>query len=255
MKISLITATYNSADTIRDCLYSVVCQDYPDLEHIVVDGASGDGTHEILKKESAGRSGLRFVSEPDHGIYDALNKGIAMATGDVIGFLHSDDLLETPGTLTGIASCFSKNAADGVYGDLVYVVPSDPSRIVRYWKGKPYNAKLLEAGWMPAHPTLFLKREVYEKYGGFDVSYRIAADYEFMLRILKDPAYRFTYLPKLLVRMRTGGASNRSLKNLLRKSAEDYRAMRNQGIPFPALTLARKNLSKITQFLHRPSAL
>ena len=249
MKISLITATYNSAQELETCMASVTIQDYKNIEHIVVDGASTDNTVPLIKKHQQVHANIRWISEPDQGIYYALNKGVAMATGDVIGFVHSDDLLANPKILSHIMEIFKNKAVDGVYGDLLYVNKSNMEKIVRVWKSCAFNIKLLQQGWMPAHPTLFLKKEVYQKHGAFDLSYKIAADYDFMLRILKDNTYNFGYLPEVVTKMRVGGASNRSVKNILQKSKEDYKAMKSNGLHFPLWVLLSKNISKIPQFI------
>lgn len=251
MKVTIITACYNSAHTIQDCIQSVLGQDYPDLEYLVIDGNSSDDTLKLVREAARGANHVHIVSEPDRGIYDALNKGIRRATGAIVGFVHSDDLLAHPAVISQLVARFKEEPADGVYGDLVYVRPDETERVVRFWKSRPFTPGLLRKGWMPAHPTLYLKRDVYTKHGLFDLSYRIAADYDFMLRVLGDPGLRFAYLPEVIVRMRTGGASNKSLSNLVRKSREDYRAMRGNGIPLPALALLAKNLSKLPQFFVR----
>jgi glycosyltransferase involved in cell wall biosynthesis len=251
MKISVITATYNCASTIADCLQSVARQTYRDREHVIIDGASTDGTVDILRQISGGVD--RLISEPDRGIYDALNKGIAMASGDVVGFLHADDLYADDTVLEAIAKAFKDPAVDAVYGDLVYVRKSDTRRVVRYWRSSPFRPAQLAQGWMLPHPTLYLRRSVYERFGGFDLSYRIAADYDFMLRVLGRIEGRIVYLPRLLVRMRVGGESNRSLRNIMRKSAEDLRALRANGVG-GIVTLMLKNGSKLSQFIRRPAA-
>ena len=248
MKISLITATFNSADTLQSCFESVASQDYKAVEHIVVDGASKDHTIQVIEDTAKSQPGFRFVSEPDKGIYDALNKGIAMATGEVIGFLHSDDLLAAPDILTKIAQKFNEKGVDGVYADLQYVNKERPDKVIRHWRSCPFSPRLLNQGWMPPHPTFFLRKEVYQKHGGFDLTYKIAADYDFMLRVLKDAGYRFSYLPEVVTKMRVGGASNRSIRNILQKSREDLRAMRVHGLRSPITALAWKNLSKLPQF-------
>jgi glycosyltransferase involved in cell wall biosynthesis len=217
------------------------------VELVVIDGASTDGTQAVLEGYRD-RLGV-FVSERDKGIYDALNKGLARATGDVIGFLHADDLLADASVLTRVAAAIAEGA-DGVYGDLLYVNKLDPSHTIRYWRSRPYKAGLLARGWMPAHPTLYLRRTVYEQHGYFDTSYRIAADYDFMLRILKA-GIRVAYLPHVLVRMRVGGASNRSLRNIVRKTREDWRALQHHRIG-GWWTLVGKNLSKLPQFFSKP---
>lgn len=249
MTISVITATYNCATTIEDCLRSVASQSYTDREHVIIDGASTDGTTDIVRLNGE----ARFVSEPDRGIYDALNKGIAAASGDIIGFLHADDLYADDKVLEAVASAFEDPAVEAVYGDLVYVQKADTKRVVRYWRSSPFQPTRLAQGWMLPHPTLYLRRSVYERFGGFDLSYRIAADYDFMLRVLGRIEGRIVYLPRLLVRMRVGGESNRSLRNIMRKSAEDLRALRANGVG-GILTLMRKNGSKLSQFIRRPAA-
>lgn len=243
--ISLITATWNSIDTVSECLDSVASQRGVNLQHIVIDGVSVDGTQAIL----AARERLFdvLVSEPDSGIYDALNKGIALARGDVIGFLHSDDLFAHEHVLLRVADTFSDPRVDAIYGDLEYVSRKNPRHVVRHWESSPFCPELLRQGWMPPHPTLFVRRSVYEQLGVFDLSYRIAADYDFMLRLFSRPDLQTHYIPEVLVRMRVGGVSNRSLSTIYRKSMEDLRALRkNQigGIP----TLLRKNLGKVQQF-------
>jgi glycosyltransferase len=249
LKITIITATYNSATTLADAMASVLGQTYPHIEYIVVDGASTDHTVALLQSFQQNHPNLRYVSEPDKGIYDALNKGIAMATGDILGFVHADDMLAHNDTIAHIAAAFKANNCDGVYGDLHYVNAQDPTKVVRNWKSQTFKKSLLNRGWMPAHPTLYLKTELYRNYGVFDTSFRIAADYELILRLFKQPQLQFYYLPKTIVNMRVGGASNRSLQNILQKSKEDYRALKMHGLPMPWWILAWKNLSKVPQFL------
>ena len=248
MKITLVTATYNSAAVIEDCLNSVMQQDYHDVEHLIIDGNSSDATLSIIQRYQSHNSNIRFVSEPDAGIYDALNKGIGLAQGEVIGFVHSDDLLSHSTVLSKIVKCFEKGHIDGVYGDLIYVDKQNSSKAIRTWKSCDFKPKLLSKGWMPAHPTLFLKKEVYLKHGHFNLNYQIASDYDFMLRILKDKSLCFKYLPEVITKMRVGGVSNRSLKNVFLKSREDFRILKRNDIPNPVITLFRKNFSKIGQF-------
>ncbi len=247
MKISVITAVRNNRDTIAAALDSVLAQSHPDIELVVIDGASTDGTLELLK-QYAPRLQV-FISERDSGIYDALNKGLAHASGDVVGFLHADDLLADSSVLAVIAAAFADDSVDGVYGDLQYVNKFQPGQIVRQWRSKSYDPSLLARGWMPPHPTLYLRRKVYSRFGMFDTSYRIAADYDFMLRILCSGELCLHYLPQVMVKMRTGGASNRSLCNLLHKSCEDWRAIRRHQIGGLG-TLLAKNLSKLPQFFY-----
>lgn len=245
VKISVVTATWNCAETIADCLGSMAAQSYAQREHLVIDAASTDGTLEILE---ARRNQLAvLLSEPDRGIYDALNKGIARATGDVIGFLHADDLFGDRDVLASVAAKFSDPAVSAVYGDLQYVRKKDTSHVVRHWRAGPYSARKLAWGWMPPHPTLYVRREWYEKVGAFDTSYRIAADYLSVLTLFSQPGFLAAYLPRVMVKMRLGGASNRSLGNIVRKSSEDYQALRTTGVGGLG-ALAWKNLSKLVQF-------
>ena len=248
LKISIITATWNCAHTLQDCLTSVASQTYLNHEHIVIDGVSTDGTVEIVQNNLDQVS--IFKSEPDQGIYDALNKGINAATGDVIGFLHADDLYASSETLETIAKGFEDPMVCAVYGDLEYVSQNDTSRVVRRWKSKPFVQGDLGLGWMPPHPTLYVRREWYSKIGRFDNSYRIAADYLSILQLFGDKTFKAIQVPQVLVRMRLGGVSNRSLKTIFRKSKEDWRALRECGfgVADAAKALAWKNLSKLSQF-------
>lgn len=248
VKISLVTATWNCAGTVANCLASVAGQSYANREHVLIDGASRDDTLRVLQ---AHREQLAvLVSEPDRGIYDALNKGIARASGDVIGFLHADDVFAGPDVLARVAAAFADPTVSAVYGDLQYVRKDDVSQVVRHWQSSPFSRRRLEWGWMPPHPTLYVRREWYERIGGFDARYRIAADYFSILRMFSQPEFKAVYLPEVLVKMRLGGASNRSLKNIVRKSREDLDALRRAGVG--ALgglgALVWKNLSKVGQF-------
>ena len=247
MKVSIITATYNSIETIHNCLKSILNQNYKNIELIVIDGASKDGTLELIKGNP---SISTFISEPDNGIYDALNKGIDLATGDIIGFVHSDDLLADATIISSIVNQFKNIEVAGVYGDLTYVNKNNTSKVIRSWKSCDFRPSLLKNGWMPAHPTLFLKKEVYEKHGSFNLTYKIAADYDFMLRILKDSSLKFSYLPIVFTKMRIGGASNRSLKNILQKTREDYRAVKSNKVG-GVKTIFIKNTSKLKQFINK----
>lgn len=249
MKFSLITATYNSEQSINSALESINFQTYKNIELIIIDGASTDNTVSIIEKTFTGE--LIIISEKDNGIYDALNKGIKMASGDILGFLHSDDILALEDIISRIQSVFEKEKVDGVYGDLQYVAKEDTSKVIRYWKSETFKPQLLIKGWMPAHPTLFLKREVYEKHGLFNLDYNIAADYDLMLRIFSDKSLKFYYLPEVITKMRIGGASNRSLKNIKLKSKEDFQALKTNGIQNPLIVLAYKNLSKLKQFIKK----
>lgn len=248
MRISVITAVYNARGTVADAIDSILAQSHPDIELIVIDGASTDGTQEVLERYRD-RIGV-LVSEPDNGIYDALNKGIARASGDIVGFLHADDVLAGKDVLAKVAGAFDDPDVDAVYGDLVYVSKAEPDRIIRYWKSGAYARDRLRSGWMPPHPTYYVRRSIYERLGAFDTAFRIAADYDCMLRHLYGGGIACDYIPEVLVKMRVGGASNRSLKNILRKSAEDYRAIRRNRAGGVG-TLLWKNLGKLPQFLKR----
>jgi len=252
MKISIITATYNSEATLKSCMISVLHQSYKNIEYVIIDGNSTDETLDLVKQHQLQFPKIKFkiLSEIDNGIYDALNKGVQLATGDVIGFVHSDDVLASDSIVSKIAEVLKNSNVDGVYGDLEYVNKENTNNIIRHWKSKNFHPKLLKQGWMPAHPTLFLKREVYLKHGNFDLSYKIAADYDFMLRVLKDQSLKFSYIPEVITKMRVGGASNRSLKNIIQKTKEDYRAIRSNNIG-DWFSILIKNISKIKQFISK----
>ena len=243
--ISVVTAVLNRAGTLPGALASVQAQQGVAVQHVVIDGASTDGSLELLR---AHRDRIAvLVSEPDEGIYHALNKGIARATGDVIGFLHSDDVYAHDRVLARIAAAFADPAVEAAYGDLDYVT-QDATRVLRRWRSGPYARGRLKKGWMPPHPAFFARRSVYERLGSFDAAFRIAADYDWLLRILGPGGVQPAYIPEVLVKMRWGGASNRSVGRLLRKSREDLLALRRHGIGGVGALLL-KNLSKLPQFL------
>jgi glycosyltransferase involved in cell wall biosynthesis len=248
LHVTVITAVFNSVATIADALQSVRKQSYENVEHIVVDGGSSDGSLELIEAHRA-RLGM-IISEPDDGIYDALNKGIRHATGDVVGFMHADDQFASRDALARVVEAFKDPNVGAVYGDLVYVRKEDGQRVVRYWRAGPYSQDRLAQGWMPPHPTFYLRRELYAELGLFNTRYRIAADYESMLRILGRGGVKPAYIPQTLVRMRMGGASNKSIRNMLIKSSEDYAAMREHGIG-GLRALLRKNITKLPQFVMR----
>ena len=247
MKVSIITATYNSATSIASSLNSIINQDYNNIECIIIDGDSNDETIPIIKTYRRKNLNIILVSEPDNGIYDALNKGIKLATGDLIGFVHSDDKLASPHIISELVTAIKNTQVFGVYGDLQYVSKLDTSKLIRNWKSSVFSKSLLKKGWMPPHPTLFLKKEVYQKHGNFNQNYKISADYDFMLRVLKDKTLRFFYLPKVIIKMRVGGASNKNLKNIIQKTKEDYKAITSNKIG-NWVTLFLKNYSKFKQF-------
>ncbi len=246
MKISIITSVYNNQETIAEAMDSVLSQSYIDIEYIIIDGGSTDDTVNIIKSYQ-NRIAV-FISEPDKGIYDGLNKGIKLATGDVIGFLHSDDLYENNTVIEQVAQAFIENEIDSVYGDLTYVNKSDPTKVIRYWKSGEFTLKKLRRGWMPPHPTFFVKRAIYQQHGQFDTSFKIAADYDLMLRFLGKYKISTDYIPSVLIKMRVGGESNKSLKNVIRKSKEDLQAMKNNNMG-GMVSLIIKNLSKLQQFV------
>jgi glycosyltransferase len=248
MKISIITATYNCADTIKDALDSVAIQTHLDIEHLIIDGQSVDETLDIVREYPS--SNITLISESDNGIYDALNKGIKYSTGDIIGFLHADDVFQSNEIIKKISNVFSNSAVDAVYGDLVYVRQDDVTRVVRYWRSGCYSKSSFAQGWMPPHPTFYVRRKIYEKFGGFNLKYYISADYDSMLRLLAVGAINAAYIPEILVRMRVGGLSNRSFSTILRKSFEDIRVLRGNRVG-GILTLLLKNLSKVKQFWMR----
>jgi glycosyltransferase involved in cell wall biosynthesis len=245
MLVTIITATYNSALTLETCIKSVLEQTYTEIEYIIIDNCSNDGTLDIAKSYSENVS--RLVSEPDKGIFDALNKGIKLASGDIIGFLHADDFYASPTVIAQVVAQFQSSGADAVYGDLQYVGKNNPSKIIRNWVAGEYSTKKILNGWMPPHPTLFIKRECYKKYGYFNLNYKIAADYELILRFFAKNNISLSYLPKVLVKMRTGGTSNKGIRNIIKKSSEDLKALKEHQIG-SFYTLVKKNLSKIRQF-------
>ena len=252
MKISIITITYKSAKTLPRALESVRSQTYGDIEHIIIDGASTDGTKELiinyqLSIINSQSPKVRWVSEPDGGIYDALNKGIRMATGDVIGFLHSDDVLYSPDSIGQIAAAFESTKADVVYGDLQYC---NGDKVTRRWRSNAFKPSSLKFGWMPPHPTLYVRREVYEQVGEYDSWFRISADYDMILRIF-TAGYKTHYIPQVLVSMETGGASNRDAKARLSKTQEDYFVLKKNHVGAGLLTVACKQLRKVRQFLRK----
>nr|WP_319555546.1 glycosyltransferase family 2 protein [uncultured Vibrio sp.] len=248
MKVSIITATYNSSETIIDTLKSLEQQSYPNIEYIIVDGASKDNTLDVVRDNCSRVS--KIISEPDKGIYDALNKGIQAATGDVIGFLHSDDLFAYPDAVADIVATLEKNQSQAAYADLAYVSKEDTDKMVRLWTSGGYQRHNMLNGWMPPHPTFYMKRELYLSLGLFDLGFKIAADYDSLLRYLWSNKVSMSYLPKVLIKMRVGGASNRSLSNIYKKTCEDIQALKNNNVFWPKAIFI-KNFSKIPQFFRR----
>lgn len=248
MKISIVTVSYNAGKTIRDTIESVLAQSNIDLEYIIVDGGSTDNTVEIVK--SFGDKIDHFVSEPDKGIYDGMNKGIAIAMGDVIGILNADDIYFNPEVLHKVLDLFASDI-DAVYADLVYVNADDTNKITRTWISKPYKPGAFKKGWMPPHPTFFVRNSVYKKFGSYTLKLRSAADYEFMLRVVHKHRIRLAYLNEVIVKMRVGGESNASIKNRLKANKEDRIAWQMNNLKPGLLTFILKPLSKVGQFFKR----
>lgn len=245
MKVSVITATWNSQDTIGETISSLKGQSYNDIEHIIIDGLSSDRTLEIVGSEPL--MDTKIISEQDNGIYHALNKGIDLASGDVIGFLHSDDVLGGPDTITNIVALLNSPNCNAVYGDLEYVYRSSLDRTFRYWKSCEFEPRLLRVGWMPPHPTFFMEKSLYVDLGKFDDNFKISGDYDSMLRYFLSGKLYPAYLPQVICKMRLGGASNKSVSNIAIKMYEDFSIMKRHGLS-PIYGLAAKNFSKIKQF-------
>ncbi|WP_272673689.1 glycosyltransferase family 2 protein [Providencia sp. PROV169] len=248
MKISIITATYNSSKTIRDTILSLEKQTYSNIEYIIVDGASSDNTLDIIKEYSTRISTI--ISEPDKGIYDALNKGIMAATGDIVGFLHSDDVFAYPNAIEDLMSTLVHDKSQAIYADLEYVSKENTENVVRRWISGSYKHENLKKGWMPPHPTFFMKKELYKEHGAFDLNFKISADYDSLLRYLWLHNISVSYLPKVVTKMRIGGESNRSFLNILKKTKEDILALQKNNI-FWVYPLLMKNISKLPQFIKK----
>jgi len=249
MKVSIITIAYNSAETIEDTIRSVASQTYSDIEYIIIDGKSTDNTLSIIDKHKASVS--KLVSEKDNGIYDAMNKGVKLASGDIVGILNSDDFYADEHVVADVVKTFETEKCDGLYADLVYVDRENISMITRTWNSGKYYDGLFLNGWMPPHPTFFVRKEVYEKFGGYNTDLRSAADYEIMLRFIHKFKIRLSYLPRVITKMRSGGQSNVNIKNRIRANMEDRLAWKINGLKPGLLTLTRKPLSKVFQFLKR----
>ena len=244
MKVSIITATFNSEDTIEDAVKSVHSQTYKNIEHIIIDGSSTDRTIQIIKKYKDKIA--KIVSEPDKGIYDALNKGINNASGEIICFLHADDIYAGDTIIEKAVMLFSEKQSDSIYGDLQYVAKENTSKIIRYWKSGNFTYSKLKKGWMPPHPTFFVKKKIYDKFGLFDTDFKIAADYDIILRFLGKHRISTAYFPEVMIKMRIGGESNKSFKNILKKMKEDVRALKKNKTG-NWHTVLFKNIIKIPQ--------
>lgn len=246
MKVSIITISYNSAETIEDTIQSVLAQDYTNIEYIVVDGASSDGTVAIIDRYRDKIS--QVISEKDKGIYDAMNKGVALATGDVVGILNSDDVYAATTIISDVVKEFNSSKATALYGDLVYVKKDNLATTVRYWQSKAYSKENFLKGWMPPHPAFFLKKDMYNKFGVYNTQFKISADYELMLRMLYKHDVSVTYLPKVLTKMRVGGESNKGIGSRIKANKEDRLAWKINGLNPRTFTFIRKPLSKLVQF-------
>jgi glycosyltransferase len=248
LKISIITATFNSASTVSDTLCCIRDQDYQDIEHIIVDGKSSDGTLEIVGEFP---HVSKIISEKDRGIYDAMNKGLRAASGDIIGILNSDDIYMHAEVLTIVANVFSDPKVKTSYADLQYVQVNNLNKVVRTWKAGKFSKRNFYFGWMPPHPTFFVRRDVYDKVGLFHLGLRSASDYEMMLRILIKHEISTHYIPETLVRMRAGGMSNASFRNRITANREDRLAWKLNELEPHFFTLFAKPIRKISQFLIR----
>lgn len=246
--VTIITATCNSAETIADTLASVSSQDHPAIEHLIIDGKSKDDTLGVVSRFP---HVARIVSEKDQGIYDAMNKGIRMASGEIIAILNSDDFYASPDIVSTVARKFEETGCDAVYGDLIYVDKDDTGKVIRRWRSGQYTENAFKWGWMPPHPTLFVRRSVYEKYGLFNLDLGTASDYELMLRLIHKYRIRLAYIPEVMVKMRAGGASNDGVLSRIRANKADRKAWQVNSMTPYWFTLYLKPLRKIPQFIFR----
>ncbi|WP_221391859.1 glycosyltransferase family 2 protein [Dyadobacter sp. NIV53] len=247
MKVSIITVVFNGIATLQSCIESVLMQDYEFIEYIIIDGNSTDGTKELIK--SYGSRIHQFISEPDKGIYDAMNKGIAAATGDVIGVLNADDFYAYHSVISDVVNALKVSGANGSYGDLDYVDAANDLKVKRKWISGEFKTSSFLNGWMPPHPTFFLQKTIYDKHGSFRLDMGSAADYELMLRMIEKIGIKLVYIPKVLVKMRDGGVSNSSFKNRLAANRNDKRAWEVNHLKPRFYTLLLKPLRKVSQFL------
>lgn len=251
MKLSLITVTYNAASHIRTCIDSILEQNYPDLQYIIIDGNSTDGTQDIVK--SYGDAVDVFVSEPDKGLYDAMNKGVALAEGEVIGLLNADDFYASENVLSRVMHEFEDENLDTVFGDLVYVEENNAEKVVRYFPGKGFHPQKMRRGLMPPHPTFFARRKLYDEYGDFDTHFNICADFDLMVRWFHHHEVTYKHIPEILVKMRTGGSSTQGFKSTTKINQEMLRSLRKNGIPSNLPLLYSKYFTKVFQLLKRPA--
>lgn len=250
MKISIITVVRNGEQTIRDTINCVLSQSYHNIEYIVVDGNSTDRTLDIV--QSFGNKVSKIISEPDTGIYDAMNKGLRAATGDYIGFLNADDFYSDQDVVSKIVSTARETQADSIYGDLVFVDQNNTNKIVRYWKSGRFDRFKMIFGWSVPHPTFFVKRSVFKRHGLFRENFGLSGDYEMMVRFFFKDRISAAYIPQVLVRMRVGGAGNSGLQSKIKGNREDIQAWKQNGLKIPFLTIFLKPLRKLPQFIMRP---
>ncbi len=246
MKITIVTVCRNAADTIADTLESVATQSHDDVEHIVIDGASTDDTLKIVEHYADTLAHVLF--ESDHGVYDAMNKSLALASGEVVGFLNADDVYMHQDVLAKVSATMADPAIDACYADLIYVDRAQARRVVRHWISRDYPPGLFEQGWMPAHPTFFVRKSVYARFGGFDLRYRLQADFDLALRLIRIHGIQTRYVPEVWVRMRVGGMSNNSIWNIGRGNLEAYSSCRTNGLNVSPWFIMTKVLSRIPQF-------
>lgn len=247
MKCTIITVSYNAVDTIESTINSVLSQDYNDIEYIIIDGNSSDGTKEIIQKYDDRIT--KWISEKDKGIYDAMNKGIQLASGDIIGILNADDLYAHKSVISNVVNKFIHTNAEAVYGDLKYVLKNDVDKTIRFWKSGEYKEGKFLQGWMPPHPTFFVKKNIYDQYGLYRTDMPSAADYELMLRLIHKHNIKVSYLTELITIMREGGVSNSSLMNRWKANRDDLKAWQVNNLKPNMFTLILKPLSKVIQFI------
>jgi len=248
MLISVVTVSFNNIDTIGETILSVLCQDYISIEYLVVDGGSSDGTVELLKSYG---DQIKWISESDNGIYDAMNKGIALATGDIIGTLNADDFYANDHVLSEVSRIFLDPNINACYGDLVYVSEVNAAKTVRFWKSNNYKSGLFKSGWMPAHPTFFVRKNVYEQLGKFNLNYKIAADFELLFRFIEKNKVKTRYLPKVLIKMRLGGTTNKSISNIINQNKEIIAILRDYYVDFTMFKfIVKKLINRSFQFYY-----
>ncbi len=247
--VSIITPSFNNVGTIEDTIKSVLNQDYPNIEYIVIDGGSNDGTLDVVKTYSDKIS--KIVSEPDKGIYDAMNKGIALAMGDIIGIINSDDFYASDYVISKVAEVMEKEKIDCCWGDIFYVDYNETKKVVRRWYSSEYKEGKFQSGWHPPHSAFFVKKDVYLKYGTFNTEFSIAADYELMLRLLEKYKISSYYIPEVLVNMRIGGESNKNVSNIIKANIQCQKAWKVNGLKVNKIRLVLKPLSKIAQYFKK----